>query len=619
MRRILLVYPKNPITFWSFEHSLPMARKKSVFPPLGLLTVAGMLPRDWDLRLVDMNVTPLVDEDIAWADAVLTSSMLIHWQPLDDIIARCNASGTPVLCGGPLPTQYHDQIRGDAVFFLGEAENGFLETLEGMCAGGPLATGRHVVDHRDKFLALDQTPLPRWDLVDFAPYVSAMVQITRGCPESCTFCNIPKLYGKTTRLKEQSRAVAELQLLYDLGWRGSVMVVDDNFIGNAGAIRHSLEEDIIPWQEEHGHPFQFHTQVSIRLSDDPELMEAMRRAGFFKIFCGIESPASASLKFMGAQKNLQGKRTLVEKVRSLQTNGFEVQAGFIVGFDTDPDDIADVMIDFIEQAAIPIAMVGILGVVRDTPDYIRFQRKGRLVETVRYTGDTGLFSRNLSYVPLIDPEELYDRHRKVVQTVYQPRNYLERCLATMRHTDGRLRHHPIHWWHVKAMFRSLWIMGMVGPYRWEYWRFLARSARYGLAVRGVEQAIAGHHLIVTTRRAIEVEQVRSFLDEAVERVEDCCRRGYAALRRDLEGRTDWLWQRVEERLVRVGPESESVQRLGNAVMEVADDVARRYRDFQSHLREPLARFRTEVETALQNAGHTVQVLFPDGRREPGVE
>jgi radical SAM superfamily enzyme YgiQ (UPF0313 family) len=247
MPKTLLVYPKNPITFWSYDETLKLVNRKSLFPPLGLLTVAGLLPPDYELRLIDMNVRPLRDEDIAWADLILTSSMIIHWPSLEEIIARANACGVPVLCGGPLPTQYHADIAGDAVFYLGEAENGFMDVVEAMLRD-PAAAGRsrQVVNRRGQFLSLETTPLPRWDLIELDDYVTMTTQVTRGCPESCTFCNIPSLYGKTTRLREPSRTTRELDALYDAGWRGLVMVVDDNFVGNRAAIRTILEEEIIP-------------------------------------------------------------------------------------------------------------------------------------------------------------------------------------------------------------------------------------------------------------------------------------------------------------------------------------------------------------------------------------
>jgi len=510
MPKALLVYPEQPASFWSFDEALKLVDKKSAFPPLGLLTIAGMMPEDYELRLVDMNVEPLEARDLEWADIVVTSSMIIHWDSLEQVIARCNDRRVPVLCGGPLPTQYCDELRGDAVFYRGEAENGFVDLLETM-RSDPDA-GRSVVDRRGEFRSLAATPLPRWDLVDFADYSTMLVQVTRGCPESCTFCNIPSLYGRKTRLKSQDSTIAEFDALYDLGWRGSIMVVDDNFVGNQDAIRRTLEDEVIDWQRERGYPFQLNTQVSVRLSDNPALLDAMIEAGFGKVFCGIESPSEESLKFMGAQKNLQGSTTLVEKVRVLQDHGLEVQAGMIVGLDTDPEDIAPRTVAFLQEAGIPVAMVGILGVLRDTPDYKRFERAGRLNESARYKGDSGIFSRTLSFVPKIDPEELFERHRWIVGTINSPTRFFERCLTSFRHQrrspPTRKRFGATE---LKALWRSLWHDGVTGGYRGEYWRFLWTTLRHypSKLSNAISLAVQGRHLILTTRRALQGDQTRT--------------------------------------------------------------------------------------------------------------
>ena len=522
MPNALLTCPKNPITFWSFDEALKMVSKKSAFPPLGLLTIAGMMPPEsYTLRLVDINVTPLRDEDLEWADIVITSSMIIHWQSLEEIMARCNAYGVPVLNGGPLPTQYYDELEGNGVFYLGEAENGFLDVVERMISD-PGSTERETIDRRGKFRDLALTPLPRWDLIDLHDYSNMVIQMTRGCPESCTFCNIPSLYGKDTRVKGKSRIIEELDALYHEGWRGAVMAVDDNFVGNRDKIRAAMEEEVIPWQRERDYPFQFHTQASIRLSDDPDLLEAMYQAGFDKVFAGIESPVEESLKFMGAQKNLQGGAPLLDKVRILQRTGFEVQAGFIMGLDTDPDDIADRTIAFIREAGIPVAMVGILGVLRDTPDYKRFGRAGRLIQGAKYTGDSGIFNRELSYVPVMDPKELLDRHRTAVETLNSPKIFFERCSTFF---DNRTRFPiskmPITGTEIKALFRSLWRQGLAGHYRLEYWKFMFRTLRshpksFPDAIR---LAVQGHHLILTTQQALHVDEMKSFFSEALEHLE----------------------------------------------------------------------------------------------------
>lgn len=517
MKNVLLIGPAQPITFWSFNESLALLGKKCAFPPLGLLTVAGMIPGDqYNLKLVDLNVDELHDEALDWADAVVTSSMIIHWQSLEETIARCNKAGVPVLSGGPLPTQYAEEIEGESVFFLGEAETGFLDILEEVVTTGQAE--RRIIDRRKDFRPLAETPAPRWDLIRAAAYTDMLVQITRGCPESCTFCNIPALYGKTTRLKDEKQTLRELEALYAAGWRGSVMAVDDNFIGNRDAIVRILNEEIIPFQKANRYPFQFFTQASIRMSDDPELLEAMYAGGFNHVFCGIESPVKESLKFMGAQKNLQGDRSLLDKVKTLQDYGFEISAGFIVGLDADPDDVAEQMIDFIQDAGIPVAMVGILGVLRDTPDYRRFEKAGRLVRGIKYSGDSGLFRKELSYVPVVEPDELFRRHQQIVSTIHSADYYFARaCTLIKRLGRHAKRPRPIGRPEIIGALRSFWIQGVTSSYKREYWKLVAGTLltnprRFPIAMR---LAIQGHHMVTVTQQSLRVAKLQSFCEEAL--------------------------------------------------------------------------------------------------------
>ena len=602
MPNALLVCPENPITFWSFDEALKMVDKKSAFPPLGLLTIAGMMPDKYQLRMVDMTVQSLLEEDLEWADIVITSSMIIHWNSLEDVIDRCNQIGVPILNGGPLTTQYYEEIKGQGVFYLGEAENGFLDLVEELISETK-PSKRSYVDRRGQFQDLAETPLPRWDLVDFESYNNMVIQITRGCPESCTFCNIPSLYGKVTRIKEDDRMIQELDALYDAGWRGAVMAVDDNFVGNREAIRVALREKVVPWQEERGFPFQFHTQASIRVSDDPGLLEAMYEAGFDKIFAGIESPVEESLKFMGARKNLQGNTPLLDKVKTLQHAGFEVQAGFIMGLDTDPDDIGDRMISFIREAGIPVAMVGILGVLRDTPDYKRFERLGRLVEGAIYTGDSGVFSRELSYVPKMDQDELLDMHRNVVKTLNSPEIFFERCLTHYEH-QGRqpVRTAPVRKTELKAFFRSLWRQGFTGSYRSIYWNYLGKVLLLDptLLPDAVRLAVQGHHLILTTREALQVDELKTFLSEAQSRLQQYCEGYREAFQRNVGVYAGHLMESVHDRFEQFPDPLKTLSH--NA--EVLQKAAQEYRDtireeFRFQVQEPLEKFQLEIEALVQ--------------------
>lgn len=602
MPNALMVYPKNPRTFWSFDDALKMVNRKSAFPPLGLLTIAGMMPDRFDLRLVDMNVTELTDEDLVWADIVVTSSMIIHWKSLEGVIARCNRLGVPVLNGGPLPTQYSDKIEGDAVFYLGEAENGFLDIVDRM-VNHPESVSREVIDRRGQFRDLAETPLPRWDLVDFGSYQDAVVQMTRGCPEKCTFCNIPALYGKTTRIKSKSRMVQELDALYEQGWRGGVMVVDDNFVGNREQIRVALEEEVIPWQRQRGYPFSFLTQASVRVSDDPELLEAMRQAGFDKVFVGIESPVEESLKFMGAQKNMQGGTSLLDKVHMLQSYGFEVMAGFIMGLDTDPDDIAERMVAFIREAGIPVAMVGILGVLRDTPDYKRFKRAGRLVENANYGGDSGIFSRQLSFVPNIPADELLDRHRRTVETLNSPEIFFERCLTHFQYQRRTpVGKSPVRMHELKAMMRSLWYQGVTGTYRKVYWKYLANVLVHHRQAMpdAIRLAVQGHHLIMSTQQALQVDDIKTFFSEALENLEEFCQGYREAFERNVGGYASRLMHAVHDHFEHFQDDHRTLQYNAEVLMRAAQDYYDAARsEIRHQIQEPLEGFYKEIERLLE--------------------
>lgn len=603
MPNALMISPKNPITFWSFDEALKMIGKKNAFPPLGLLTIAGMMPDRYDLRLIDMNVCDITPEDLAWADVVITSSMIIHWESLEDVISRCNAADVPVLNGGPLPTQYHDEIQGDAIFYLGEGENGFIDIVDEMVAH-PELVSRGTVDRRGEFKDLINTPVPRWDLIDFDNYSNMVVQTTRGCPESCTFCNIPSLYGKKTRIKSKSRMVEELDALYDLGWRGAVMAVDDNFVGNADAIRESLEDDVIPWQKERGYPFQFHTQASIRVSDDEPLLEAMWGAGFDKVFAGIESPVEESLKFMGARKNLQGNTPLLDKVKKLQAFGFEVQAGFIMGLDTDPDDIHERMIAFIREAGIPVAMVGILGVLRDTPDYKRFKRAGRLIEDAKYSGDSGVFSRQLSYVPVIDPDTLINMHRYTVETLNSPEIFFERCATLFEHHKRRpLGSVSVGWAEIRAFFLSLWKQGVIGSYKTTYWKFLINtlSTQPEHFPDAIRLAVQGHHLITTTQQALHVDDVKTFFEIATAELQKFAEGSRESLHQ-AEAYASGLMRGLQHQFDRGAGEVRALRANADILLRAAQMYCGSVKkEFRYQVSEPLEKFQEEVERIVQGA------------------
>ncbi|HEY6871952.1 MAG TPA: radical SAM protein, partial [Geobacteraceae bacterium] len=370
--KILLVYPHYPDTFWSFRHALKFIGRKASFPPLGLLTVAAMLPGEWEKRLVDMNVRALSDEDLAWADCVFISAMTIQRQSAREVIARCRRLGVKTVAGGPLFTACHEDFPDVDHMVLNEAELTLPPFLDDLLRGEP----RHLYTD-ERRADLRETPIPLWDLADVRQYAAMNIQYSRGCPFDCEFCDITGLFGRTPRTKELTQLIAELESLYARGWRGAIFFVDDNFIGDRKKLKREVLPAMIDWMERKGRPFYFYTEASIDLADDGHLMELMVRAGFEEVFVGIETPHEDGLAESGKVQNRN--RDLLASVRRLQQAGLQVHGGFIVGFDSDPPSIFERQIRFIQESGIVTAMVGVLSVLRGTKLYQRLSREGRLL------------------------------------------------------------------------------------------------------------------------------------------------------------------------------------------------------------------------------------------------
>ena len=358
--KVLLVYPEFPDTFWSFKHALKFIRKKAGAPPLGLLTVAAMLPADWEPRLVDLNARRLSDEDLAWADIAFVSAMIVQRDAARLAIERCKGAGLTVVAGGPLFVGEHEQFPAVDHFVLNEAEITLPPFLADLAAGHPQR-----VYATAEFPDIRQTPAPRWQLADLRHYDTVSIQFSRGCPFNCDFCNITALLGHKPRTKTAAQIIAELESLYAIGWRGNVFFVDDNFIGNKKILKTEVLPALIAWRQgKMGMPFS--TELSINLADDAELMRLLVEAGFTTVFVGIETPTDAGLSECGKSQNRN--RDLVASVKRLQRAGLQVQGGFIVGFDSDSPAIFQQQVDFIQMSGIVTAMVGLLQApLRDTP------------------------------------------------------------------------------------------------------------------------------------------------------------------------------------------------------------------------------------------------------------
>ncbi len=476
--RILLVYPRYPDTFWSFRHALKFISKKASFPPLGLLTVAAMLPPDWRVKLVDMNVTGLTDDDINRADYVFISAMVAQRSSAREVIARCNQLGTKVVAGGPLFTIEHEDTQGVDHFVLGEAEPVLPTFISDLGTGN----ARHIYPATER-PELSQTPIPAWSLIDMKKYSSMNLQYSRGCPYNCEFCDIVSLNGNRPRTKSKAQMVAELEALYQHGWRDGVFIVDDNFIGNKKKLKQEILPAMIGWMKVRNHPFTFSTEASINLADDDELMRLMVAAGFNTVFIGVESPNEDSLA--ECDKLLNKNRDLITSVNKIQNHGLEVQGGFIVGFDSDPLSIFKSQISFIQKSGIVTAMVGLLNAPKGTRLYQRLKKERRLLE--RFSGDNT--DGSINFIPRMNYETLINGYKQVLDTIYSPRQYYERIKTFLkqyrpqkRQGLSRLRYH-----HIKALTKSMWFLGIKERGRKYYWKIFAYTLfkhprSFGLAI-----------------------------------------------------------------------------------------------------------------------------------------
>jgi len=469
--KVLLVNPDTPVTFWSFKHALNFASKKAILPPLGLLTVAAMLPKSWQKRLVDMATTKLSDRDIQWADYVFISAMFIQGKSARQVIDRCKKFGTKVVAGGPLFTSAPEYYTDVDHLVLNEAEVTlplFLKDLEDGCPGRMYRTkGR---------ADISRTPIPLWELTAPKKYALMPIQYSRGCPFDCDFCDVTTLFGHQIRTKTKQQMLAELDSLYSMGWREQVFIVDDNFIANKAKLKAEILPAMIDWMQQHKYPFSFNTQASINIADDEELMRLMATAGFDCVFIGIESPSEDALTECNKVQNIG--RDMVACIKKIQNAGMQVQGGFIVGFDSDKTSVFDSLIQFIQQSGVVTAMVGLLNAPRGTKLYKRLMQENRLITDS--SGDNTDFSTN--FVPKMNLDELVKGYQKVVRTIYSPKQYYDRVLTFLRHykplscTRVRITHTD-----VEAFLKSVWRLGIIGRGRLGYWKLILwsmRSPRY---------------------------------------------------------------------------------------------------------------------------------------------
>jgi radical SAM superfamily enzyme YgiQ (UPF0313 family) len=462
---ILLVYPRYPDTYWSFKHALKFVSKKAVNVPLGIITVASLLPDEWNKKFTDLNVSHLKDKDVMWADFVFISAMSVQLASVKQIIARCKIMNKKIVAGGPLFTEEYEKFPEIDHLVLNEAEITLPQFVEDLKYGKPKK-----IYQSDLFADITETPLPDYSLLKLNKYSSAGIQYSRGCPFDCEFCDITALFGRRVRTKTSAQIISELNMLLKIGWKGSVFFVDDNFIGNKKKLKTELLPAIIKWMQINKHPFSFITEASINLSDDKELMQLMVKAGFDKIFVGIETPEETCLTECNKKQN--NKRDLIKCVNTIQQSGMEVTAGFIVGFDNDPSNIFQRQVDFIQNSGIITAMVGLLNAPKMSKLYKRLNNEGRIIDS--FTGDNTDYSMN--FIPVMDKEELLKGYQKIIHGIYSSKSYYERVLLFLKnYNPSHAKSRTIYFREFIALLKSMLYIGILKKNRKYYWRLILWS------------------------------------------------------------------------------------------------------------------------------------------------
>ncbi len=485
----LFIYPKFPDTFWSFKSALKFIHRKAANPPLGLLTVAAMLPDEFQKRLVDVNVDDLKDADLSWADMAFIGGMAVQRNSAREIITRCKEAGLKIVAGGPLFTSEYNQFEDVDHFVLNEAEltfPPFLADLDKGCA-------KHVYETTE-FCDIRSTPAPMWGLIHFKHYASMSIQFSRGCPFNCEFCNVTALLGHRARIKAAEQIIAELDGLYNLGWRGQVFFVDDNFIGNKAYLKTHLLPALIQWQKGRKE-IPFNTEASVNLADDEPLMEMMVKAGFDSVFIGIETPNEESLTECNKQQNKN--RNLIESVKLMQRAGLQVQGGFIVGFDSDTPSIFQRQIEFIQKSGIVTAMVGLLNAPPGTRLYERMRKEGRLTGLI--SGDNVDGTTNI--LPKMGLDALREGYKDMMRHIYSPEHYYKRAMTFFREYQKPKIRTPLDFQRLLAVLRASIRLGIFGRERFQYWKIFSWTLfrRPQLFPLTITFAIYGHHFRKVSR------------------------------------------------------------------------------------------------------------------------
>ncbi|MFM6243455.1 MAG: B12-binding domain-containing radical SAM protein [Dolichospermum sp.] len=467
---VLLIYPLFPKSFWSFEKTLALLDRKAMLPPLGLVTVAAILPQEWNFKLVDRNIRQITAAEWAWADLVILSAMIVQKEDLLAQIQEAKRRGKRVAVGGPYPTALPQEVTdvGADYLILDEGEITlplFIDAISRGESSGIFRSGGEKPD-------VTNTPIPRFDLLEFDAYAEMSVQFSRGCPFQCEFCDIIVLYGRKPRTKSPAQLLAELDYLYELGWRRSIFMVDDNFIGNKRNVKLFLKE-LQPWMVAHEYPFSFATEASVDLAQDQELMDAMVKCNFGSVFLGIETPDEESLAF--TQKFQNTRDSLSEAVYKITRSGLRVMAGFIIGFDGEKSGAGARIVKFVEQTSIPTALFSMLQALPDTALWHRLAKENRLRSKSANINQTTL----MNFVPTRPLAEIASEYVEAFWELYEPSRFLDRAYRHYRilgeatyPKKGKGAKKPLNWKVLRALLTICWRQGVLRNTRWQFWRNL---------------------------------------------------------------------------------------------------------------------------------------------------
>ena len=487
--KILMVYPTYLETFWSYNYALKFISKKASLPPLGLLTVAALLPVDWEKKLVDLSAGDMLqDQDIKWADYVFIGAMSIQRKSARELINRCKELGASVVAGGPLFTASSQDFKDVDYLVLNEAEVTLPKFLNDLQNGSMKR-----IYASDKKADMLNSPVPAWELIDnLDKYNSLCLQYSRGCPFNCDFCDVTLLFGHKIRTKSQEQLLKELDKLYQLGWREGVFIVDDNFIANKRKLREKILPAMIKWNKEKNSCFSFGTQASINIAEENKIMRMMAEAGFDSVFIGIETPHEESLE--ECHKNQNRNRDLIQSIHKVQEYGMQVTGGFIVGFDHDPPDIFEKMINFIQNSGIVTAMVGLLNAPIGTKLYHRLVKENRFLKYP--SGSNTDFSIN--FIPKMKYDELLKGYQTILKTIYSPRYYYNRVLSllkTLNIEHFKSKTNRFRWIYLVAFLKSIWYLGIIERGRIYYWKvfFWTLFHRPRLFPAAITYSITGFH------------------------------------------------------------------------------------------------------------------------------